>query len=384
MKIDFLAYTHFGEFRKKTDVERFFSEIFAKGLLYGEYCDKTTILYRSDMKAELNKQQAYYDNLLAQARKEYEEIMAKVDNPTEEHEYEAYYKTGLSSIESEDHDEYMSAIKERYADTAEHFNRAALVTFYSLLESSMRQLCELLQKQLSKRIGLEQLSTSRNYMESIRHYFDLVLDISLADMVPLLDKFNDVQNIRNKIIHHNGLIASTKDNANIMGRIEANEHLDLKKFEESTYCEVKVRNIKYVLGLYPEFSDLFVKLFWRVEDRMGYPVFKKNLLHLFGFVFKEASVEITEVDKGETIHCMIATKHPELPRVNCRVNFGKPDGKKPVSIIDQLGKENKLIGRLAEFVADHPEILLDDLFSLFLSKKSKAGISVILFPAEDV
>ncbi len=130
--------------------------------------------------------------------------------------------------------------------------------------------------------------------------------------------FNDVQNIRNKLVHHNGFFP-IQNNEAIIERIMGIKELELVTTEGSLYCEVKIKKITYVLGLYPDFNDLFTKLFWLVEAKMGYPIFIKNLGHLFGFVFKAQKVTIHDVKVCQSIYCVIETTDPVLQQMDCKI-----------------------------------------------------------------
>lgn len=96
-----------------------------------------------------------------------------------------------------------------------YFYHSSIVLIYTVLESSLNQICLELRTQTSSKLSLKDLAGGDIIKKSIS-FIKLIADVDFTGKKKLLERVSEFQKLRNDIVHRNSLIkgASKKDREN--------------------------------------------------------------------------------------------------------------------------------------------------------------------------
>lgn len=366
MSFDFRAMVYFSRAEQRPPLEAFFFNIKEKVNLYEQHSIITTDLYRKEYRDINDGLSTKYQLFHEEANKRYKELMEM-----EEYDDYARHESNLDEVQRSWAEE-IERLATQFSQMADNFNKASLVVLYGLLESELRNLCELLKAEFEKRIGLEHLN-EKNYLESILSYLELVIEIPVQDIQSFVSRFRDVQYLRNRIVHNGAEFPKFEANKDLERIIrESKKHLVLIDATRATHVALRIQRVEYVLGYYDLLISFFGKLLWLLDKKTGYQLLKRRISFLFGFSApKKSTIEVNieaieDIKKGKLIRCKINFKHKNQKSTvlnGCIMLTTNPKDK--LHIIDQTEPKAPRLQRLLEYLNHFPEILIHDTFAFF-------------------
>jgi len=362
---------------KFSPLELFFDDIKEKTALNEQHLFTTMNLYKKEFHEVKDKLTQEYKAAMATAKATYNKILEETGD-----ERFASHDSGMDEIpEHFDHRE--EVIKKRFLELISYFNKSSLVLFYSLLESELRHLCNLLYTIFGKRITLEHLNNN-DYLSSIISYLDLVIEIDVADLDGYISKFKEIQYIRNRFVHEGGEFLRERENKQLHQILNKNK--DLLKLTDSSnpgYQTLRVQKIKYIIEYYDLLKYFFNDLLWLVEKKRNYSIIVGRLRFLFGFISENVIVRINGImptKKGKQITCEIESEEEGKSfRLNCKITMvqSKKDEFKP---IDQTDNSIPNLDRMLKYLEYHPEIITKGALGIFMPSNSPCTVSMTVYP----
>lgn len=376
---DFLALSHFDKQPELTALEVFFQSITEKVSLYEHHCITTTNLYRTEYN-DLRRQSQ--EKHLA-IRKLRDEIYDKVFKESGDHAF-ASHESRIDDLE-EDFEGRQKNELFRFTEMADYFNKSSVVVFYSFLESELRSLCGLLKLTFEKRIDLENLN-DKNYLQAILTYFDLVIDLPISKLQPYTSKFQELQFLRNKIVHNGAEFSNDDDGQRLKAIVARSSNmLDLVSGSSARTKILKIKTIDYLLPYYTELKLFFYDLFCLIESKCNHSIIKSKLEFLFSFISEDVIVQINEfkaIKKGTQIVCYIESKtsSPQIS-IQCKITLiASP--KDEVEIIDQFSNKNEMFDRLFSYMQENPSLTIKKLFGFFGLRSMTSKIKMMFYAVD--
>lgn len=132
--------------------------------------------------------------------------------------------------------------------------RSALITLYSFLEFELNKLCEELKDKNDLELSLKDLKGDG--IERASSYLRKVIKLSWDNSRGVWSEIKKIQNIRNKIVHHDGKINIKEIDEDFLNYIVDSEHLLGDKGKENLITEIVIKEgfLSYVVE---KFYELF-------------------------------------------------------------------------------------------------------------------------------
>ncbi|RYD50679.1 MAG: hypothetical protein EOP52_13545 [Sphingobacteriales bacterium] len=254
--------------------------------LYKNHLQSTTKLYGSEYSQQLDQLVITEKIQITEANERITQILAGAEQ-TEENRLYAEHMSGYDTIIFG----YVDAKEELYNNFNEmvgYFNKSALVSSYSLLESELRRLCIILQETTNEKLSLKDISGS-DYFGSMIKYLSLVIDIDTNKLEHYISKIRDLQKLRNKIVHSNGeLISNTEDKesrVNLLRIINQNKGTLSLKIDSETQIEtIQIDNSNYIAKYYSIFNAFFSRTLWCIDKRLDHSFLISRFTYLLNSI----------------------------------------------------------------------------------------------------
>lgn len=168
----------------------------------------------------------------------------------------------LTELNPDDFEYHRSEVA-NLVHAAKHFPqivyKSTIVSAYSIFESTLSEIRVDTENQIKSSIKLKQLRPIGNEIENILNYFKLVHQLKFENLKNELTQLKPLIQIRNIIVHQNGLISQLDD-------LKKNE---IKKFitSESNLSLDKYENI--------EFENKFVIKYIEFLEKIGHQIFQQ-------------------------------------------------------------------------------------------------------------
>lgn len=361
--MDFGALMYFLDEDKVSPLDRLFTQAIGKVKLYGQHTKTTIELYNkeeSDIRGQIKED---YDKAMAIAGKEYDKIIAQQGDSESAHQF-ACHDSGIDAIQANYQGEDASAW-ERFVEIRDYFYASSLAQGYALLESQLRHLCVLLEKEMGKALTLEHLK-QRDYLQSIWIYLTLVAEIDMSSLEAYRTRFAETQVLRNKIMHNGGEFGSGDIPQEISDLVAKYPDL-LSLMHRDGQALLKIRQ-EYLIALYHDLRSFFRELLWIVDQKLGFRLLSERLAYLFGFIAKDITVEgikAKDIKKGRQVTFGL---HSSKDGLELGVKLSMEAARtKSISVVDQIEK-NPLVARLKEHLEKVTSLLPGRILGSYLDK----------------
>lgn len=141
------------------------------------------------------------------------------------------------------------------------FNNSVLLTSFSIFESKLKQLCEMIQKRIGSQLGHDDLKSNEGDIGRFKKYLTAVFGLSLDYIKVELDANGVNKTIRNRIAHHDGYV--DEHNAN---RFEEIKGVEIQKY--GTSFQIYLEDTEFLKGVVRDMEKVFDKLLLLVDGRI--------------------------------------------------------------------------------------------------------------------
>lgn len=135
------------------------------------------------------------------------------------------------------------------------FRSSTIISVYTLIEFRMNSLAELIGKLLKTKLIVSDLSG--NGISRGKNYLEKVCEISFSDLNGYWSPIQDLNKVRNCIVHCESNILESKNSSKLMNIIKSTNGLELK---QEKYIVVKAQYLETIIDLSESFFDELVKL----------------------------------------------------------------------------------------------------------------------------
>lgn len=285
MEFDFGFSLYFLEPPQLTALETFFIQVQGKIAMYKQHAETTIQLYKSEADGKLAIHRAEFKAAMDEAniiyKRTYEETGGDEDD---KHGYAAH-ESGIYEIEHH----YTTAeedLKASFLEMADHYNKSSLVTLYALLETELRRFCSHLHITFGLRFTVERFEKT-DYLKSIMEYISLVADLDITLVEPKMNKLQELQFLRNRIMH-NGAEFTMELNQKLDDLVAGSDGgLVLELISEEQLRVLRVRS-KFISPYYTIISDFFFNLFHSLNVKLEFTILANRISFLFGFITRQA------------------------------------------------------------------------------------------------
>lgn len=289
MFFGFSIYFGFNE-RDMSDIERFFYGLKKKISIYRHHLKLTDDLYKRELVESEKRLEKDFERNKKAGEVRYESALEEMGNSEYAEDY-ANDQSGLEEIYHY-HDLDVRYNRERFQEVHSIFNKSALIGLYSLFEAESLKLSCFLRKHFDKRIGYQDLK-SENYLKGYLNYFDLVLELDIANLSKFENKLNDLRIIRNKIVHENGDFSDSK---NKLDSLVSDSSGTLRIDMENSSYTLEIDSIIYLDRYFEVIEEYFEQLFWEIDKKQEWPLLKEKSEYLFKFIDTKLRVESVKAD----------------------------------------------------------------------------------------
>ena len=378
MDFDFGFSMYFLDPPKLEPLERFFVQVQGKISIYQKHAETTIGLYHTEATDKLKELKTEHEKVAGEANIAYKKHFEEIEGSEDDKHDWASHASKASEI---DH-HYASADEEMKADfteMADHFNKSSLVTLYALLETELRRLCGHLHNSFKLKFTVERFEKT-DYLKSMMEYIALVADIDIAPVESKMNKLQELQYLRNRIMH-NGAEFSLEKNEWLDDLVKNSDGgLFWETVDEEQIRILRIRS-KFISPYYSIISDFFFDLFKSLNVKLGFDSLSERMSFLFGFLSKEINVKYLsqrDIANGKQFVFSIESNDFEnLFQFNLKMSIAtaNPDQLIIINQLDEIKNMERWITQMQSNSA-----VLRQAFVGFLRPNSTHKIEIMLYP----
>lgn len=274
--------------KKENEIEVFFKNLKDQIELHNNHFISSYTSYGRRMDKEIKSFNTKLDILLMEAEEIYQSCLIdnRIIGSLTEKELDSYaMQVSGIPILLNDKVEGIQNITKKYLEFIDLFNKSTLISLYSLKESKIKSLSEILSKLLNKRIKPDDFNKGRDIFGSIINYLDKVIEIDIQKIEGIKYKLGVIQKTRNKIVHSYSSISEDK-----LRKTIRNEFKDIEFSNNTLIIHKKTIIVRY----FDLIKDLFEFLIWEIDKKQEFQILRNGLEYWLKFIFK--SVEIQDID----------------------------------------------------------------------------------------
>lgn len=366
----------------QSDLEKFFAGVKSKTAMFSYHAALTTKLHLKEKNEALDIFNKAFEIPLKEANEKYELLKKDFEDDNEGHQY-AYHYSNLDQIEgSQSMGEYQ--LSEEFDDLSAYTNNSAIIEAYSFLEKEFKRLCELLKVEFSETISHNDLS-SRDYLAGWLKYLRLVIKLNVTTLDPFINKFKDLQYIRNRIIHDGGEFPknpeSKEDKTNVIEKLVNSSKKRLELLEENNMFVIRIKDISYVQDYYDVILDFFQAILNLVEEKNQFKILRAKLRYLYSSLSDKAVIEIRSVKyKTSTFEIVFKVKFPRSKGLgrDMTVRILAKKLKQTPIYVSYTGPANDKIDAFAANIKTTNHILLNDVLYGYLIVHNRLQAEVFM------
>jgi hypothetical protein len=350
-------------------LEKSFLDINEQIDLYEKQFLNTINSYLKSRQQELEELEKRYVKIEENAQKRYDEALG-TENTDDQNNIA--YATHISGI---DHfflrkAEEIEKINVKYSDFLDLFSKSTLVALYSLNENFLNKICDIASQTFNQKIKVSHFN-SRDYLKASFNYLELVIDISREPFKSYESKLEEIQKVRNKIIHAGSKISGES----ILKFVKTYSHSFNYNKENKFLIVTSPKFTTYFINL---IKSLYEEILWSLEEKQNYETLKHILENWYGLI--EGKIIISEIsskktsEKKRTIDFKAESDNGNIPEFYGKLTLTSSKGY-VVEIIDQTG--NELIKEFLE--ADKDGINLEKDLKAFMTFNKNLDISLLIY-----
>ncbi|RWU10662.1 hypothetical protein [Pedobacter chitinilyticus] len=378
MDFDFGFSLYFLDPPKLEPLERFFVQVQGKISIYKKHAETTIGLYHTEATDKLKDLKAEHKKVADEANVAYKKHFDEIDGSEDDKHAWALHASGAAEI---DH-HYASAdedMKADFTEMADHFNKSSLVTLYALLETELRRLCGHLHNSFKLKFTVERFEKT-DYLKSMMEYISLVAEIDIASTESKINKLQELQYLRNRIMH-NGAEFSLEKNEWLDDLVKNSDGgLFWENVDEEQIRILRIRS-KFISPYYSIISNFFFELFKSLNVKLGFNLLSERMSFLFGFLSKEINVKYIsqrDISNGKQFVFSIESNDLEnLFKFNCKMSItaSNPDQLIITNQLDEIKNMERWIIQMQSNSAVFRQALVG-----FLPPNSTHKIDIMLYP----
>lgn len=174
-------------------------------------------------------------------------------------EFQDDVKSGKSKIDIQ----YLDYVENNYYDEfgkidydfRQNLRRSQIIMLYSFLESKLKEGCNSYAKAHNKKNTIGNLK-GQSDLDKIKLFIKRSMGIKIDDLNPEWNYLNNVRVVRNKIVHHNGLIKKSDKDFNKIEKFSKN-HFDLVLIDEPDNYLIELNHEDFLKEVISNISKLY-------------------------------------------------------------------------------------------------------------------------------
>lgn len=180
-------------------------------------------------------------------------------------QFEAFQKDVENKILKYD-ERYLEHIQDNYIDEfgkidydfRQNLRRSQIVMLYSSLESKLRDGCNSYAKAYNKEYTVSNLN-GQNDLDNIKLFLKRSMNIKIDELNPEWKFVNDLRKVRNKMVHHNGLVNSDDSDFKSISEFSKNRFKIVMVIKPKTYL-IELNNPEFLKEIIDNISKLYHKI----------------------------------------------------------------------------------------------------------------------------
>lgn len=365
--------------KEKSSLEIVFEDLIKKIELYEKQYKITLKLYKSELSKELKKLLEEYEIEEKKEKVNYDQAYADTEVEGEDEQMRHSYANHVSGLEVLywEYQNEKDNITSRYLDFFDLYCKSLMTALYSLVESKLKEICDIIADDFGQKIKYEHLD-SRDYLNASINYLDLVIQLPVVSLEPFISKLKDIQFIRNRIIHTQSKF--TGDNEKTISEIVKKSNGALELTTEKSASKLRLKKTQYILDFFELIREFFEELFWLIDIKQEKKILKKGLKFWFGILDNKIfikNIELKKIGQGKrNINFDLSSMKRSIPKFKCKVTISRAS-ENSLEIIDQTNI--KAINEFNELVDKAKSFMFDYVFELFNQSQKGIRIEVIMF-----
>ena len=230
----------------------------------------------------LDKEKAFFDRSLANFENEYKRDYEKLEQEYDQDykdTYDGHISQGANTDEAEDltheslsHFNYFFVELDRSKDLLEDsLYKSMLFTLLSLMEFGLKKFSLILRTANNYQIGFEDLVNNNGYIHRYIKYLELVCQLDIQNLVPIITKIDKYRKVRNIVTHSYGEILFKNKPLRVLMMTEK-----AFRFEDGKNVFL-ITDQKYLVQLFALTADLFLEVLYAINYKEQYSTLKQEL-----------------------------------------------------------------------------------------------------------
>lgn len=180
-------------------------------------------------------------------------------------EFETFQEE-LRKNKSKYHEQYIEHIQDNYideftkinSDYIQNLRRSQIIMLFSFLESKLKEGCNSYAEAHNKEYTISNLK-GQSDLDKIKLFIKRSMGMKIDDLNPEWNYLNSVRVVRNKIVHHNGLIKKSDKDFNKIEKFSKN-HFDLVLIDEPDNYLIELNREDFLKEVISNISKLYHKI----------------------------------------------------------------------------------------------------------------------------
>lgn len=354
--------------KKVNELEPLFIELRNDLHIYLKQYELTLKSYLKEWKIEEKKAIDDYTENKIIAEKVYQDTLG--EHRDEDSISYAMHVSGINHID-EHHHLMKDRIDQEYKNFLDLYSKSTLISLYSLNESKLNSITNLLSSLHMKKVKLSHFG-SRDYLQVIFSYLELVIELKMDKLLPYQSKLKEVQQLRNSIVHNASIL---KDSEIKIGQKIARSKAASININSSGF--LKITGKSYILDVFNILQNFYTELLWCIDLKQNSVILKNNLQYWIGMMDRDAVIEnlkINNTTKEIKVSFDTKTSQPKIPDFKCKISL-KPSSLQNVKYLNQT--DNPEIEEFCKYEKELGGRFIMDVFDIYNFDRSKYTYSIL-------
>jgi len=266
-------------------------------------------------------------------------------------------------------------LKTKYEEFFDLTSKSTLIYLYSILEKSLKDICEILQSEYSIRISSDKLKGD-GYLQNTINYLDLIIELNMTFINSVNSGLIPYQFMRNKIVHKLAEFKTIKD---IEALVSSNKDC-LKLHTYGGTSKIMIYSNKFNDVFENLIKELYYEIIMAFEQKNNYKFAKRGIQHCFLILDKNIkfdSFTCIKLSKRKIqIQLKLKSRKKYINEVQCKVTLSESK-KRSVNVLCQV--DNRKIQQFCNFIMERNEMFYRFIFKYMIIRKSSLKIVMLVY-----
>lgn len=266
-------------------------------------------------------------------------------------------------------------LKTKYEEFYDLTSKSTLINLYAILETSLKDICEILQSEYSKRISMDQLKRD-GYLQNTINYLDLIIELNMTSINSVISSLKPYQFMRNKIVHGLAEFKTIKDIKDLV--LANNDCLKLQTYGGTS--KIIIYSNKFIDDFEILIKELYYEIIMALENKNTFQFAKRGVHHCFQILDKNIKLDSFTCEKltkrKNQIQLKLKSRKKYINKVQCKITLTE-SAKRSVNVVCQVN--SKQIQEFCNFISERNEMFYRFIFKYMIIRKHSLKIDMLVY-----